>query len=192
MGTKRIATVQPIDLNAAKKSEFSFYIREDVSELVKKMRAPNDVWYIASDKEEDEDYTSFELVDEYFGCKSGGAAFVRVCCERSLYIKTAWSGFEYEIDDDEEGALVQFSGPLNALLNQNLLPSMTYIPGTLTGRYMDMPEHVSIEEFCKIRQERHSSRPNNQDGYGGNINKKFNNEIPALPLWEERINSVEE
>ncbi len=101
-----------------------------------------------------------------------------------MRIITAYSGYEYLIQDKEngDGAEVTFSGPVNALLAQALMPRMTYVPDTLQGMSEDMTDYAPIGEFMRIREERRVGDPNPQDAHGWRVNMKFNNElVPFLP-----------
>lgn len=93
------------------------------------------------------------------------------------------SGYEYVVEDKEgDGANVTFSGPVNALLTQALMPRMTYVPQTLQGLSSDMDDYQPIAEFMRIRAERNADNPNPQDQQGWRVNMKFANElVPYLP-----------
>lgn len=67
-----------------------------------------------------------------------------------MRIITACSGYEYLIQDKEDGdgAEVTFSGPVNALLAQSLMPRMRYVPGTLRGMSEDMPTMRRSANLC--------------------------------------------
>lgn len=104
-----------------------------------------------------------------------------------MRIITACSGYEYLIQDKDgsDGAEVTFTGPVNALLAQALMPRMRYVPGTLQGLSEDMDDYVPIAEFMRIRAERNAGSPNPQDAYGWRVNMKFNNElVPYFPPFE--------
>lgn len=95
------------------------------------------------------------------------------------------NGFVYEITDKKgDGANVCFHGPVNALLTQGLLPRMSYVPETLIGKTDEMDEFVDIQEFMKLREERHQrlGTENPQDKHGWRVNANLNNELyPWLP-----------
>ncbi len=104
-----------------------------------------------------------------------------------MRIITACSGYEYLIQDKEDGdgAEVTFSGPVNALLAQSLMPRMRYVPGTLRGMSEYMPDYAPIGEFMRIREKRRAGDPNPQDAHGWRVNMKFNNElVPYFPPFE--------
>ena len=125
----------------------------------------------------------YELWDTDFDC------YASVTVEKGkMKIETAWSGFEYEISQNKKGgSTVEFSGPLNALMRQNLLPNMTYVPGTLEGKFVDdkgdLTPYMSIDDYCLLREQKNRGRENQQDVYGAHINAEFNNEIPAFKKW---------
>ena len=180
-------------------SKFRFEIEESVDDLVRGMKERpkkyrrwkfidfrnseyKDIYgdYILQDPEYDNSYASVK--EE----------------EGKLSITTAWGGYNYEITPREKGgSSVEFSGPVNALLNQNLLPEMTYIPYTLEGKcvdretgrdltmYMDMQSYGTLRSLKNeqvIQDSFEYKMPgNSQDGYGHHINAQFNNEIPFLP-----------
>lgn len=127
----------------------------------------------------------YELWDTDFDC------YASVTVEEDkMKIETAWSGFEYEISQNKNGgSTVEFSGPLNALMRQNLLPKMTYVPGTLEGKFVDdkgdLTPYMPIEKYCALREQKNHGRKNEQDVYGAHINACFNNEIPAFKEWVE-------
>lgn len=116
-----------------------------------------------------------------------------------LDIITAWGGYNYKITDkkDGKGAKVEFRGPVNALLKQNLLPSMTYVPSTLEGKFVDAETQEDLTGFMDMhcfgimraaKNEKkiedsyeYYEKGNSQDNYGFWVNMKFNNEIDFLP-----------
>lgn len=123
--------------------------------------------------------------------------------EQAMTIETA-GGFIYEICDfvDENfenpsGATVYFDGPINGMMQQTLLPRMTYVPFTLEGRFYDpdtnksLTPYLKMDDFGYYRELKNKKiisdnysydRPGNQqDVYGWQVNKLFNNEIPFLP-----------
>ena len=125
----------------------------------------------------------YQLWDTDFDC------YASVSVEKGrMDIATAWSGFEYQISENKDGgSTVEFSGPLNALMNQNLLPNMTYINGTLEGKFVDdkgdLTPYMPIENYCILRAQKNRGKENEQDVYGAHINARFNNEIPAFKKW---------
>ena len=72
-----------------------------------------------------------------------------------MRIITACSGYEYLIQDKEDGdgAEVTFSGPVNALLAQSLMPRMRYVPGTLRGMSEDMPDYADSRKTPRRRSQ---------------------------------------
>lgn len=113
--------------------------------------------------------------------------------EVSLKIQTA-NGYEYTITNKgKDGAEVVFAGPVNALLNQALVPRMTYVEGTLVGKSDDMSDFAPIGEFMKLRAERYGDKPNPQDRHGWRVNMNFNNELyPYLPEYRGNKTKVKE
>ena len=114
-----------------------------------------------------------------------------------MRIITACSGYEYLIQDKEDGdgAEVTFSGPVNALLAQSLMPRMRYVPGTLRGMSEDMPDYAPIvvtsNEACdasvatSILQDWFLDKPLFAMPHGWRVNMKFNNElVPYFPPFE--------
>ena len=98
--------------------------------------------------------------------------------DNSMEITTP-HGYEYSIKNhpDKDGAIVVFHGPVNALLQQELMPRMTYVPKTLVAKNDDFNDYVSIEEFMEARAKRNADNPHPQDKFGYNVNKYFNNEL---------------
>ncbi len=209
------------DIPANAHSEFYFEIEENVADLVKEMRElPHEYlpqkrfvdeetgevrfdgnrnskapWNFVERKENSEEaarFGDFSLQDKFSNCsadvwqKDGG-----------LGISTAWSGYFYDIRQKATGGCtVEFSGPVNGLLNQNLLPSMTYVHGTLQGKFVDaendrdLTSYMDMGMFGVLRamkngERKGEERTNMQDYYGYQINSHFNNEIPFLPLSDK-------
>lgn len=125
--------------------------------------------------------------------------------DEGIEISTALSGFKYQIKDnkDKPGASVEFDGPLNGLLQQNLLPRMTYVPKTLEAKFVDaktqedITPYMDINIYGELRKEKNRKRAakegvvirgeadekfsgNEQDYFGYNINMMFNNELTFL------------
>lgn len=116
-----------------------------------------------------------------------------------LDITTAFSNYNYKIKDKRngKGAEVEFHGPVNGLLRQNLLPSMTYVPHTLQGKFVDaeskesLTDYMDMHTFGIIRAAKnkkiiegsydYSENRNTQDVYASEVNRQFNNEIDFLP-----------
>lgn len=112
---------------------------------------------------------------------------IRIDDNGTLHIETC-HGFEYTVTNKEgDGAVVEFAGPVNALLMQSLLPRMTYVHGTLVGKTDTMGDFVPIGEFMEQREQRHeeTGSVNPRDKKGWRINMRFNNELaPWLPSFE--------
>lgn len=106
---------------------------------------------------------------------------------KGIEIETATGHYTYSITQNEnQGCTVEFNGPVNGLLNQNLLPKMTYVPKTLEGKFVskngaDLTPYNSIDTYGLLRDIKNGKQGNIQDDYGFNINRNFNNEIPFLP-----------
>ncbi len=195
------------DLPQAAHSVFRFDIKETSDDLLKEMEMPSKKHYPdrriidgrgvqfekgapkAKWETQYADDGSMFLMDPDFDC----AAEVKKTDE-GLNITTAWGGYKYNIKDksDGKGAEVEFHGPLNALLNQNILPTMTYVPKTLEGKFVDaetqedLTPFMDINSYGAIRKKKNgktSKQENGQDKYGAQINKKFHNEIGVLPEW---------
>ena len=118
--------------------------------------------------------------------------------EKEMKIATATGGYVYHIKPNEgrKGCSVEFNGPLNGLLNQVLLPDMTYVHHTLEGKFVDkdgkdLTKFMPISEYCMLRDEKnkqpdaYGQTGNLQDYYGYQINAKFNNEIPSFSTYEK-------
>lgn len=135
----------------------------------------------------------YELEDtDWCGCY----ASVRKEDEK-LSITTATSSYQYEITPRAGGgSCVEFSGPVNGLLAQNLLPKMTYEPYTLWGKFVDketgkdLTDYMDMQLYGELRAQKNRqiiegsylygyTKPGNeQDRYGFQVNERFNNEIP--------------
>ena len=107
-----------------------------------------------------------------------------------MRITTAWSGYEYTIIQKKEGGcMVYFDGPLNGLLKQQLLPTMTYEPYTLKGKFVsskgeELTPYMEINDYCQLREQKNKSEKNEQDYYSdGWINRVFNNELHLFREW---------
>ena len=62
-------------------------------------------------------------------------------------------------NEGRKGCSVEFNGPLNGLLNQVLLPDMTYVHHTLEGKFVDqdgkdLTKFMPISEYCMLRDEK--------------------------------------
>lgn len=148
-------------------------------------------WSVIKSFEEDGS-TVYALNDPEFD----SSAEVWVDKDKStMIIRTAWSGFSYFIREKENGGcVVTFDGPVNGLLRQNLLPQMTYVPGTLKGKFCDedgdITPYLDIALYGELRKQKNKivsddymeeTDYNPQDDYGHWVNMRFNNEIPFLP-----------
>ena len=163
------------------KCYFKFEITQTTSVLLYKIeQGVNKRWRIEGDLKDNE----FRLwaLDDF-------QKFIDVQVGDGVLVFETVNGYLYEVvDGEKDGAKVTFEGPVNALLAQSLMPRMTYVHETRVGKYEDMDEYVEIQEFMKIREERHNGEPNPQDKYGWRINMKFDNELcPWLPkFWGMR------
>lgn len=162
----------------SKNSIFNFEIEETIEDLIKDIKMCEEWAY-------SEQNGLMFIEDENFS--SYATAWME---GEKLCISTAWSGFKYTFEPTEDGSKVIFEGPLNALGRQNLLPDLTYVPGTLVAKYEDMDDYVDMKSYCDERKLRHGGERNPQDRYGAGVNFWFNNEIPGLPLWENREQEV--
>ncbi len=159
-------------------SYFKFEITQTTQVLLNKIQAGKGKrWTIKKGKDDQ------TILLEEIG-KPENVATVRVV-PNVLHITTV-RGFVYIVEDKKSnGANVSFSGPVNALLAQSLMPHMTYVPQTLWGKTSDMFEYVPIQKFMELREKRHNGRVNPQDQRGWRINMKFNNELtPWLPAFQ--------
>lgn len=204
----------PVKLPRDAHSKFYFEIEESIEDLIRDMKerpkkhypqervineetgevrfwdggskAP---WRFVETKEPDI-FGDYQLQDpRYRGCH----ATVKEE-DRKLSIWTAIGGYKYEITPRRGGgSCVEFSGPVNGLLAQNLLPEMTYVPHTLKGKFVDketgrdLTAYMDMQpygEFRALKNEQvidgsweYGEPGNLQDGYGYQINARFNNEI---------------
>lgn len=199
-------------------SKFRFEIEESIEDLVRDMKErpkkhypqeriidekTGEVWFWDGgskapwrfvenkDPEEREAFGDYTLWDTDFrGC----FASVRKKDEK-LSITTALSGYKYEITPRRGGgSCVEFSGPVNGLLAQNLLPEMTYVPHTLKGKFVDketgrdLTAYMDMQPYGELRALKNEQvidgfweygEPGNEhDRYGFQVNERFNNEIP--------------
>lgn len=201
-------------------SKFRFEIEESIEDLMQKMSNPtehhspqerhvnNETGEVHFTGGEHWTQWDFEKVDEKWRESEGDYQLndphFDSCAkvwknEDALKIETAWGGYVYDIrqNEDTKGCSVEFSGPVNALLKQNLLPEMTYIPHTLEGKFVnkdtgkDLTSYMNMSLYGKYRAKKneqiiqdgyeYKEKGNSQDIYGYNVNFKFNNEIPFLP-----------
>ena len=138
------------------------------------------------------------LTDRYVSSGSNVAVVTKT--DEGLEIETAWGGYKYTISDNKKGgANVEFHGPVNALLKQDLLPPMTYVPHTLKGKFVDshngsdLTPYMDISTYGVIRKAKNTQvdnvsyeqETNPQDVYGSAVNKMFNNEIDFLPQFKD-------
>ena len=171
-------------------SVFQFDIEENIADLKKDMESRNGTDFkIAKTSSH-----NYEIIDPALEYNSGGTAYLHIE-KNSMTVETALSGYKYSINEyPEGGSFVTFEGPVNALLNQNLLPKMSYVPQTLKAKFTDnetgkdLTDYLDIHSYGILRAEKNKKanawgeKGNNQDKYGYNINAKFNNEIDFLPL----------
>ncbi len=174
-------------------SVFQFDIEENIADLKKDMESRNG----ADFKIAKTSPYNYEIIDPAFEYNGGGTAYLHIE-KNSMMVETALSGFKYSINENPKGgSSVTFEGPANALLNQNLLPKMTYVPKTLKAKFTDnetgkdLTDYLDIHSYGILRAEKNKKanawgeKGNNQDKYGYNINAKFNNEIDFLPLSDK-------
>jgi hypothetical protein len=205
-------------------SKFSFEIKENIEDLVYEMTKKSrkhhpqernidietgEVYFCTQDTltyyelhnyQKNENGASYELHDPTFYYP-----YATVKEEKDkLTISTALSGFKYMItqNKDRDGCIIEFSGPLNGLLRQALLPHMTYVPNTLKGKFItlenmketldfdyctgkefDLTPYMPIDLYCALREAKNKGYENYQDGYGWQINAAFNNEISCFDRY---------
>ncbi len=176
-------------------SVFQFEIKESPEKLFERIQNPSKKsWVYYSDKENPD--ISY-MRDPYFDSH----ATVEKQNDGSLKITTAMGGYEYKITPNVNGGSnVEFKGPMNALLQQNLLPEMSYVPHTLEAKFVDsksgkdLTDYLDMHTYGVLRAKknkqiikdnyRYETVNNKQDQYGYWVNKKFNNEIDFLPQHE--------
>lgn len=129
--------------------------------------------------------------------------------ENGIDITTAFGGYKYSIKDKKDGigAKVTYNGPVNGLMNQMLLPKMTYVLGTLEARFlnaetghpitsfMDMDHYGFLREAKNqetLKKYKYGEKGNAQDNYGYQINAKFNNELNFMPKSENLGKTVQQ
>lgn len=188
----------PLPRNAH--SVFQFDINETIKDLKNDMENRNGTDF----KVAKTSALKYEIIDPRFEYNiDGGIAYLTIG-KGKMSVETAFSGFKYSITENSDGgSSVTFEGPVNALLNQNLLPKMTYVPKTLSAKFVDnetgkdLTEYMDIHSYGVLRAEKNKQadewgeKENTQDKYGYHINAKFNNEIDFLPKSdriEERTN----
>lgn len=165
-------------------SSFKFQITQTTKVLLYKIEQGNGKrWNLSYDNKKGEIYlqdvkaTDLEVVTTI----SLQDNAMRIVCSRSNY--------EYIITDKAgDGANVVFTGPINALLMQSLMPRMNYVPKTLVGKTEEMEEYLPILEYMKDRAKHNSDaeKLNPQDKHGYRVNSRFYNElVPYLPESHE-------
>lgn len=190
------------------RSMFRFEIKENIKELIDNIKSGSKekkrhLNYIGHDGSYNE-YLNYEKQWDLHKREDGSLLLIDTnwndCYatvtpnSKGLHIKTATGQYQYTItQNDQGGCTVEFNGPVNALLNQQLLPHMTYNPHTLEGKFIDkegndITSYAPMDIYGKLRNQKNQQPDkygnihNQQDGFGFNINKHFNNEIPFLPL----------
>lgn len=220
-------------------SKFRFEIKENIEDLVYEMTRKSKklhpqeryvdietgevsfytpgslTYYELCNYQKNEDGARYELHDPTFYY-----SYAIVEEEKNkLTITTAFSSFKYVITQNEnnDGCVVEFSGPLNGLLRQALLPHMTYVPNTLEGKFItleknevskyftyytgkefDLTPYMPMDLYCALRETKNKDNENYQDDYGWQINAVFNNEIlcfdryhgPEFSNEQERKNAM--
>ncbi len=198
-----------INMNIPRNSHsmFRFEIKENIKDLIDNIKSGNkakkrNLSYIGHDGSYNE-YLNYEkrwnlekkdgsllLIDtEWNNCYATVTP-----TSKGLHIETATGHYQYNITQNKQGGCtVEFNGPVNGLLNQQLLPDMTYIHHTLEGKFIDkegndITSYAPISIYGELRKQK-NQQPNKfdeinnpQDGFGFNINRHFNNEITFLPL----------
>ncbi len=203
-----------IDLPRTACSKFRFDIQESPESLRKQMRSGSSECYDFEDCADMdlENGPSYFLCDKYYK-----ESYASVWDKKDeMYIETAMGNYLYSIAEKKNGgSSVEFQGPVNALLRQNLLPSMTYVPGTLQGKFYnkdsgeDYTGYMDMEAFGILRERKnqqiihegeigynvlswHDYKGNPQDNSGHWINAHFNNEIPFFAHFREKGENEQE
>lgn len=155
-----------------RKSFFKFQIQESITDILDEL-----------EKNDNPDWVAFSQRDKYVLTDklSGWEGSVDVITPETLRVNCVNGRFFYFVTDNGDGSSsVEFNGSLAALLQQEICPAMSYIPGTLRAMYEGMYSFVSIEEYCEIRRLRNGD----ERGWGELVNKKFNNEIPCFGKYD--------
>lgn len=158
-----------------KKSFFKFHIQESVQDILDEIKEnENAKWFAFLDDKLEDRYILSDKLSEWRGS-------VDVITPETLRVNCVNGRFFYFVTDNGDGtSSVEFNGCINALLQQEIIPTLTYIPGTLRAMYEGMYSFVSIEEYCEIRRLRNGD----ERGWGELLNKKFNNEIPCFGKYD--------
>ncbi len=155
-----------------RKSFFKFQIQESVQDILDELEKNENSKWLAFPQED-----KYILTDKLSGWKGS----VDVITPETLRVNCVNGRFFYFVTDNGDGSSsVEFNGCINALLQQEICPTMTYCPGSLKGMYEGMYSFVSIQDYCEIRRLRNGD----ERSWGQSVNKKFNNEIPCFGKYD--------
>lgn len=158
---------------SGKKSSFRFRISQSVQDII------NEILY--GSNTEWSGYREKQRVLILQDLSSGWKTDAVIYNNNHIVVNCMNNRYSYFVSNDGAGgATVEFNGSLAALLQQDIIPTMSYVPGTLQARYEDIQGYLSIEDYCEIR----NSRNGDETTEGERINAKFNNEIPCFAKAE--------
>ena len=93
------------------------------------------------------------LTDTIWNCSAYAMMYGNVSIEFATVNK-----YKYKISQNpNKGCTVEFNGPVNGLLHQNILPNMTYEEGTLVGKFVDsqtnedLTPYMNMSDYGKLR-----------------------------------------
>lgn len=128
-------------------SRFNFLVKENIDDLMKEIKKGHRrTWLVVHDGKDticlqDLYFPSYAIIE--LGKDEDG--------NRNMKIETAMGGYSYKITErPNDNSEVVFEGPVNALLNQNLIPQMTYVPGTLQGQFYDNKTRKNYTEYMNM------------------------------------------
>ncbi len=173
------------------KEVFKFEISENCKDLIKNMQGEKDketpAWSVSKylDNPQNEGLCSFLLM----GGKSDYSAddYTEVF-EKDNMLRlelghgTTKNFATYEISQKKNGGCeVEYKGDIQDMYNYGLLPIMSYVPGTLMGKFVDSQgqdflPYMPLEQMAQLRKPKESDTGPVE--IGGN--RHFNNEIPFL------------
>lgn len=214
-----------LDVPSGAWSKFRFRIKEDIEDLVtlitempkkeiayKRVYKNGDVFedkckapWETSVAEKEDGSVEYQLSNIFAHPDFPSIAEVNVSADGDeMVIKTASGNHTYTIKQDERGGcIVEFDGPLLALLDERLLPPMTYVPGTLNGKFVkdgeDLTDYMQIDKYVSINDKRTYDDVEweyygycFEHAFGMTSNAKFNNEIFGPENEEKLIVFVDE
>lgn len=172
------------------RSVFTFEITESVGDVLSNILHPR------GDKKDNWDIQHLEDGKLWMWDKNWPCCAKVEYSDKEMKIETATAQYSYHIKPNKgrKGCLVEFQGPLNGLMNQVILPKMTYVHHTLEGKFVDqagkdLTKFMPISEYCMLRDAKNKQPDENgktgnlQDYYGYQVNMKFNNEIPSFSIY---------